>query len=146
MNAVDVNAAMFVLQSDCVAGKDAGPRVQSGTANFNDAVVAGLDKYVGRIPGLLFAIAHIDACIIDAASVSLSTAFAIGGALTEALLAPQAGRCEKLLSGPLRADRGGGRIGANTERAAGAVDQRRSDSCRRTAAERDCLPGAPVQR
>ncbi|MEI9981768.1 MAG: Nramp family divalent metal transporter [Aliidongia sp.] len=48
--------------------------------NFTDAgaVAAGLDKYVGQIPGVLFAIALIDASIIGAAAVSLATAYAIG--------------------------------------------------------------------
>jgi Mn2+/Fe2+ NRAMP family transporter len=48
--------------------------------NFTDAgaVASGLDKYIGRIPGVLFAIALIDASIIGAAAVSLATAYAIG--------------------------------------------------------------------
>jgi len=48
--------------------------------NFTDAggVLAGLNKYAGRTPAVLFAIALIDACIIGAASVSLATAYAIG--------------------------------------------------------------------
>ena len=48
--------------------------------NFTDAggVAAGLDKYVGRAAGVLFAIALIDASIIGATAVSLSTAYAIG--------------------------------------------------------------------
>lgn len=52
--------------------------------NFADAgaVAAGLDKYVGRIPGVLFALALIDASIIGASAVSLSTAYAIGDVLS----------------------------------------------------------------
>ncbi|ASL45774.1 Divalent metal cation transporter MntH [Burkholderia sp. AD24] len=48
--------------------------------NFTDAggVLAGLEKYAGRTPAVLFAIALLDACIIGAAAVSLSTAYAIG--------------------------------------------------------------------
>ncbi|GAB3628873.1 manganese transporter [Pandoraea terrae] len=48
--------------------------------NFTDAagVLAGLEKHVGRASSVIFAIAMIDACIIGAASVSLSTAYAIG--------------------------------------------------------------------
>ncbi|MFM0053887.1 Nramp family divalent metal transporter [Caballeronia grimmiae] len=48
--------------------------------NFTDAggVIAGLDKYVGRTSATLFAVALLDACIIGAAAVSLSTAYAIG--------------------------------------------------------------------
>lgn len=48
--------------------------------NFTDAggVLAGLAKYAGRTPAVLFAVALIDASIIGAASVSLATAYAIG--------------------------------------------------------------------
>jgi Mn2+/Fe2+ NRAMP family transporter len=47
---------------------------------FTDAggIAAGLDKYVGRAAGVMFAIALIDAAMIGAAAVSLSTAYAIG--------------------------------------------------------------------
>jgi Mn2+/Fe2+ NRAMP family transporter len=50
---------------------------------FSDAggVATGLEKYVGRVPAVLFALALIDACIIGAAAVSLSTAYAIGDVL-----------------------------------------------------------------
>jgi len=52
--------------------------------NFQDAgaVAAGIAKYVGVLPGDLFAIALMDAAIIGAASVSLSTAYAIGDILS----------------------------------------------------------------
>jgi NRAMP (natural resistance-associated macrophage protein)-like metal ion transporter len=48
--------------------------------NFTDAggVIAGLEKYAGRTSAVLFAVALFDACIIGAAAVSLSTAYAIG--------------------------------------------------------------------
>lgn len=48
--------------------------------NFTDAggVIAGLEKYAGRTGAVLFAVALLDACIIGAAAVSLSTAYAIG--------------------------------------------------------------------
>src|ERR1700676_288987 len=51
--------------------------------NFTDAgaVAAGLEKYFGRTPGILFALALIDASIIGAAAVSLSTAYALGDVL-----------------------------------------------------------------
>jgi len=47
---------------------------------FTDAggVSVGLEKYVGKLPAVLFAIALIDASIIGASAVSLSTAYAIG--------------------------------------------------------------------
>jgi len=48
--------------------------------NFTDAggVVAGLHKYVGETSATIFAVALLDASIIGAAAVSLSTAYAIG--------------------------------------------------------------------
>jgi NRAMP (natural resistance-associated macrophage protein)-like metal ion transporter len=48
--------------------------------NFTDAggIAAGLDKYVGKAAGAMFAIALIDAALIGASAVSLSTAYAIG--------------------------------------------------------------------
>jgi NRAMP (natural resistance-associated macrophage protein)-like metal ion transporter len=52
--------------------------------NFTDAgaVAAGLEKYAGRLPGVLFALALIDASVIGASAVSLSTAYAIGDVLS----------------------------------------------------------------
>ena len=57
---------------------------QAEFGNFTDAggVAAGLGKYVGRLPATLFAIALIDASIIGAAAVSLSTAYALGDVLS----------------------------------------------------------------
>ncbi|MTJ83222.1 MAG: divalent metal cation transporter [Telmatospirillum sp.] len=51
---------------------------------FTDAggVAAGLEKYSGKTAGVLFALALIDASIIGAAAVSLSTAYAIGDVLS----------------------------------------------------------------
>lgn len=52
--------------------------------NFTDAgaVAAGLEKYAGKLPAVLFALALIDACIIGAAAVSLATAYALGDVLS----------------------------------------------------------------
>jgi len=52
--------------------------------NFADtgAVATGIAKYYGRLPATLFAIALIDACLIGATAVSLSTAYAIGDVFT----------------------------------------------------------------
>ncbi|WP_287876859.1 Nramp family divalent metal transporter [Aquitalea sp.] len=52
--------------------------------HFQDAgaVANGLAKYYGRLPGTLFAIALIDASIIGAMAVSLSTAYALGDVLS----------------------------------------------------------------
>jgi Mn2+/Fe2+ NRAMP family transporter len=53
---------------------------QPEAGNFTDAggIAAGLEKYVGKTAGVMFAIALIDAALIGAAAVSLSTAYAIG--------------------------------------------------------------------
>jgi Mn2+/Fe2+ NRAMP family transporter len=52
--------------------------------NFADtaAVAVGLEKYAGRLPAILFTLALVDACIIGASAVSLSTAYAIGDVLS----------------------------------------------------------------
>jgi NRAMP (natural resistance-associated macrophage protein)-like metal ion transporter len=52
--------------------------------NFSDAagVATGMELYFGRLPGVLFAVALIDASIIGACAVSLSTAYAIGDVLS----------------------------------------------------------------
>jgi NRAMP (natural resistance-associated macrophage protein)-like metal ion transporter len=50
---------------------------------FTDAggVAQGLEKYVGHLAGILFALALIDASIIGAAAVGLSTSYALGDVL-----------------------------------------------------------------
>ncbi|HEX8806126.1 MAG TPA: NRAMP family divalent metal transporter [Candidatus Aquilonibacter sp.] len=52
--------------------------------NFADAgqVATGIAKYVGRLPAALFALALIDASLIGAAAVGLSTAYALGDVLS----------------------------------------------------------------
>jgi Mn2+/Fe2+ NRAMP family transporter len=52
--------------------------------NFTDALgtAVGLEKYAGKLPAILFALALLDACIIGAAAVSLATAYAIGDVLS----------------------------------------------------------------
>ena len=51
--------------------------------NFTDAsgVALGLEHYVGKVAGVLFAVALIDASIIGAAAVGLSTSYALGDVL-----------------------------------------------------------------
>jgi Mn2+/Fe2+ NRAMP family transporter len=53
---------------------------RSEFGQFSDAsgVIAGLHKYVGETSATIFAVALLDASIIGAAAVSLSTAYAIG--------------------------------------------------------------------
>jgi NRAMP (natural resistance-associated macrophage protein)-like metal ion transporter len=52
--------------------------------NFVDAgqVASGIAKYAGQLPATLFAIALIDAAIIGASAVGLSTAYAIGDVMS----------------------------------------------------------------
>ena len=54
-----------------------------GFGNFTDAggVATGIGDYAGRAAGVLFALALIDASIIGAAAVGLSTSYAIGDVL-----------------------------------------------------------------
>jgi NRAMP (natural resistance-associated macrophage protein)-like metal ion transporter len=59
-------AAAFAGQSEFGAFTDAG------------GIAVGIGKYVGRAAGVMFAIALIDAALIGASAVSLSTAYAIG--------------------------------------------------------------------
>ena len=67
---IGFTAAAFAGHPEFGAFRDAG------------AVAAGLGKYVGHAAGVCFAIALIDASVIGAMSVSLSTAYAIGDVLS----------------------------------------------------------------
>src|SRR5579883_499100 len=55
-----------------------------GFGHFTDAgaVAKGLEAYAGRTAGVMFALALLDASIIGASAVSLSTAYAIGDVLS----------------------------------------------------------------
>jgi Mn2+/Fe2+ NRAMP family transporter len=65
----------------CVAAVFAG---QPEAGNFADtgAIAAGIERYAGKLPAVLFILALIDACIIGASAVSLSTAYAIGDVMS----------------------------------------------------------------
>lgn len=65
-------AMMAFTAAVFVGGPDYGAFVDAG------GVARGLEAHSGRMAGVLFAIALIDASIIGAAAVSLSTAYAIG--------------------------------------------------------------------
>ena len=67
---VSLTAATFAGRPGFGAFQDAG------------AVAAGIGNYVGRAAGVCFAVALIDASIIGAMAVSLSTAYAIGDVLS----------------------------------------------------------------
>jgi NRAMP (natural resistance-associated macrophage protein)-like metal ion transporter len=70
-------AAMIAIAAAVFAGHP-----EFGQFTDAGAVAAGLQKYAGRLPAILFALALIDACIIGAAAVSLATAYAIGDVLS----------------------------------------------------------------
>jgi NRAMP (natural resistance-associated macrophage protein)-like metal ion transporter len=68
--------AMMAFTAATFAGRpEFGHFVDAG------AVAAGIARYVGELPGVLFALALIDACLIGAAAVSLATAYAVGDVL-----------------------------------------------------------------
>ncbi|MDE2051187.1 MAG: divalent metal cation transporter [Gammaproteobacteria bacterium] len=67
---IGFTAATFAGRAEFGAFQDAG------------AVAAALGKYVGHAAGVCFAVALIDASVIGAMSVSLSTAYAIGDVLS----------------------------------------------------------------
>ena len=57
---------------------------QPEAGNYTDAlgIMAGLERYTGRLPAILFALALLDASIIGASAVSLASAYAIGDVLS----------------------------------------------------------------
>ncbi len=57
-------------------------RPESGAFTDAGGVATALEAYAGRLPAVLFAIALLDASIIGAMAVSLSTAYAIGDVLS----------------------------------------------------------------
>ncbi len=69
--------AMMAFAAAVFAGHpEAGQFTDAG------AVAAGLEAYAGKLPAVLFAIALIDASVIGAMAVSLSTAYAIGDVMS----------------------------------------------------------------
>ena len=135
-------AAMMAFTAATFAGKpEFGGFADAG------AVASGIGKYAGTRAGVMFALALIDACIIGASAVSLSTAYAIGDVLSirhslhrkpsdaKGFYAVYCGLI--VVSARARPD---------PRRAAGAADQRRADAGRRAAAKRDGVPAAALQR
>ena len=117
--------------------------------NFTDAggIAGGIGKYVGRTAGVMFAIALIDAALIGASAVSLSTAYAIGDVFSARhSLHRKVTRRQGLLRGLLRADRHRRGDRSHPRLAARASDARRAGARRRAAAERDGVPAAALQR
>ncbi len=76
-----IGIALVVLGAVAMIGFCAA--VFAGHPEFGDytdalGTAAGLEKYAGKLPAVLFALALLDASIIGAAAVSLATAYAIG--------------------------------------------------------------------
>ncbi|MGB6176087.1 MAG: divalent metal cation transporter, partial [Methylocella sp.] len=69
--------AMMSIATAAFAGQP-----ESGYFADAGAVASGIGKYAGRAAGAMFAIALIDASVIGASAVSLSTAYAIGDVLS----------------------------------------------------------------
>jgi len=69
--------AMIAFAAATVAGHP-----ELGQFSDVGGLAAGLEKYHGRLPAVLFAVALIDASIIGASAVSLSTAYALGDVLS----------------------------------------------------------------
>ena len=69
--------AMMAITAAAFAG-------QPEFGNFTDAgaVASGIGKYAGRAGGMMFAVTLVDASVIGASAVSLSTAYAIGDVLS----------------------------------------------------------------
>jgi Mn2+/Fe2+ NRAMP family transporter len=75
-----VVAGAAAMMAFCAAAFSGHP--EFGQFRDAGAVAAGLGKYVSPVAGVFFAIALIDASLIGAAAVSLSTAYAVGDVLS----------------------------------------------------------------
>ncbi|MHB1235171.1 MAG: Nramp family divalent metal transporter, partial [Microbacteriaceae bacterium] len=79
-----IGIAMVVIGAGAMVSFAAGTFTgRAGFGNFTDAagVAQGLGMYVSKVAGILFAIALIDASIIGAAAVGLSTSYALSDVL-----------------------------------------------------------------
>ena len=80
---VDLMIGIAIVIAGALAIMAATAQTFAGHAEFGNfadagAVSAGMEKYFGKVPAALFALALLDACIIGASAVSLSTAYALG--------------------------------------------------------------------
>ena len=75
-----IGIVVVVLGAGAIMGFTAAAFAARHAGRFTDAagLAAGLQAHAGRVAGVLFAIALLDASIIGAFAVSLSTAYAIG--------------------------------------------------------------------
>ena len=122
-------------------------RPEAGAFTDAGGVAAGLAKYVGHLPAVLFAIALIDASIIGAAAVSLATAYALGDALSlKHSLHRRAGDAKGFYLAVPWPDHRRRRPGADPRRPARPDHRGGANPGRRAAAVRHRLPPAAVQR
>jgi Mn2+/Fe2+ NRAMP family transporter len=75
-----VIAGAAAMMAFCAAAFTGHP--EFGQFTDAGAVAAGLHKYISPVAGVFFALALIDASLIGAAAVSLSTAYAVGDVLS----------------------------------------------------------------
>ncbi|KOU38047.1 NRAMP family divalent metal transporter [Streptomyces sp. WM6378] len=76
-----IGIAIVIIGAAAVMGMAAAAFAgTNGFGNFDDTagVAAGIEAHAGKVAGVLFAVALLDASIIGAFAVSLSTAYAIG--------------------------------------------------------------------
>ncbi len=76
-----IGIVIVVLGAGAIMGFTAAAFAgHAGAGHFTDAagIAAGLQAHAGRVAGVLFAVALLDASVIGAFAVSLSTAYAIG--------------------------------------------------------------------
>ncbi|MEV0968270.1 NRAMP family divalent metal transporter [Microtetraspora glauca] len=80
-----IGILVVIIGAAAMMGFTAAAFAGTGAAgNFTDSagIAHGLEAYAGRAAGALFAVALLDACVIGAFAVSLSTAYAIGDVLS----------------------------------------------------------------
>ncbi|MEV0629492.1 NRAMP family divalent metal transporter [Nonomuraea wenchangensis] len=80
-----IGIAMVIIGAAAMMGFTAAAFAGSAAAgHFTDSagIAHGLEAYAGRAAGALFAVALLDACVIGAFAVSLSTAYAVGDVLS----------------------------------------------------------------
>ncbi|MFE9558813.1 NRAMP family divalent metal transporter [Streptomyces sp. NPDC006692] len=76
-----IGIAIVIIGAAAIMGMAAAAFAgTNGFGNFDDTagVAAGIEAHAGKVAGVLFAVALLDASIIGAFAVSLSTAYAIG--------------------------------------------------------------------
>src|SRR5258708_18441903 len=78
-----IGIVVVVIGGGALMGATAAAFAGAGHVPFTDAsgLAAGLSAYAGHVAGALFAVALLDASMIGAFAVSLSTAYAVGDML-----------------------------------------------------------------